>query len=279
MSRRMRCSDAGYVYHVLNRAAGRATLFNKAADYEALQWLTVTHVRRWHAHYHTEGTGPIYQGRFKSFPIQQDEHYYAVCRYAERNARRARLVKRAENWRWSSLWHRCQATGVPWLGDGPLPLPANWIERVNEAQTEAELSALRQSVACGAPFGEVVWQKQTATALGLASGLFFGVRLVEDAGPVDAPRAAGRRPAHIGGRVRQDQKRRRRAARSQPVRRTAHGAPSLRQRAGPRPKDPARSPGLDPAAPPEVPGPNAGRVVKTLALEIQNPRIFEGCRG
>jgi putative transposase len=51
-----------------------------------LQWLTVTHVRRSHAHQHTEGTGPIYQGRFKSFPIQQDDHYLTVMCYVERNA-------------------------------------------------------------------------------------------------------------------------------------------------------------------------------------------------
>ena len=67
------------------------------------QWLTVTHVRRWHLHRHTEGTGPVYQGRFKSFPVQADDHFFTVCRYVERNALRANLVPRAEHWRWSSL--------------------------------------------------------------------------------------------------------------------------------------------------------------------------------
>jgi putative transposase len=32
----------------------------------------------------------VYQGRFKSFPIQDDDHFYVVCRYVERNALRAR---------------------------------------------------------------------------------------------------------------------------------------------------------------------------------------------
>jgi putative transposase len=133
------------------------------------QWLTVTHVRRWHAHHHTAGTGPVYQGRFKSFPIQEDEHYFTVCRYVERNALRANLVARAEDWRWSSLWHRHHATQAPWLSEGPLPLPADWIERVNEVQTEAELAALRRSVSRGAPFGDASWQERTANALGLQS--------------------------------------------------------------------------------------------------------------
>ena len=47
--------------------------------------LTTTHVRRWHAHQHTQGEGHLYQGVYKSFPIQEDEHFLNVCRYVERN--------------------------------------------------------------------------------------------------------------------------------------------------------------------------------------------------
>jgi putative transposase len=70
---------------------------------EFVRWLTRTHVMRWHVHFHSAGSGHLYQGRFKSFPIQPDDHLYTVLRYVERNALRARLVKRAEDWRWSSL--------------------------------------------------------------------------------------------------------------------------------------------------------------------------------
>jgi putative transposase len=66
-------------------------------------WLTLTHTQRWHAHQGTTGSGHVYQGRFKSFPVQDDEHFYTVCRYVERNALRAGLVKSADEWRWSSL--------------------------------------------------------------------------------------------------------------------------------------------------------------------------------
>ena len=71
---------------------------------EWMRWLTVTHTQRWHAHHHSAGTGPVYQGRFKSFPIQSSPHLLTVVRYVERNALRARLVKQAEDWRWGSLW-------------------------------------------------------------------------------------------------------------------------------------------------------------------------------
>jgi len=136
-----------------------------------VQWLTVTHVRRWHAHYHSEGTGPIYQGRFKSFPVQEEDHYLTVCRYVERNPLRATRVERAQDWRWSSLWHRVRGTGVSWLSDGPVLRPGDWTEHVNAAQTESELTALRESVLRGAPYGDDQWQEQTAVALGLESSM------------------------------------------------------------------------------------------------------------
>jgi putative transposase len=70
---------------------------------EVLRWLTVTHTQRYHAYYQTSGTGPLYQGRFKSFPVQSDEHFYTVARYVERNALTANLAERAEAWPWGSL--------------------------------------------------------------------------------------------------------------------------------------------------------------------------------
>jgi putative transposase len=56
-----------------------------------------------HAHRRTAGTGHLDQGRFKSFSVQSDEHFLTVHRYVERNALRANLVGRAEDWRWGSL--------------------------------------------------------------------------------------------------------------------------------------------------------------------------------
>src|SRR2546429_218454 len=73
---------------------------------EFMRWLTVTHTQRWHARYHSQGTGPIYQGRFKSFPIAEDDHLLTVLRYVERNPLRAGLVRSAAKWRWSSLGQR-----------------------------------------------------------------------------------------------------------------------------------------------------------------------------
>jgi REP-associated tyrosine transposase len=135
---------------------------------EFMRWMTVTHTQRWHAAHRTSGTGPLYQGRFKSFPIQEDDPLLTVLRYGERNALRANLVERPEQWRWSSLWHRVHGVaGV--VDNGPVPLPRDWLRRVRSPQTEAELAALRRSVVRSAPFGEDSWQARTAKRLGLQS--------------------------------------------------------------------------------------------------------------
>jgi hypothetical protein len=47
-----------------------------------MQRLTITHVTRWQQHRHKVGEGHLYQGRFKSFPVASDEHFYQVLRYA-----------------------------------------------------------------------------------------------------------------------------------------------------------------------------------------------------
>jgi putative transposase len=70
---------------------------------EFMRWLTLTHTQRWHAKHHTQGTGPLYQGRFKGFPVANDEHCLRVLRYVEGNPLRAGLARSARRWRWSSL--------------------------------------------------------------------------------------------------------------------------------------------------------------------------------
>jgi putative transposase len=138
-----------------------------------MHWLTLTHTQRWHAHYQDVGSGHLYQGRFKSFPIEADEHFLAVCRYVERNALRAGLVERAQDWRWGSLGRRLgrDADWRPCLSAGPLSWPAQWPAHVNAPQTEEEVAAIRRSVERGQPYGGETWVKRTADRLGLTSTL------------------------------------------------------------------------------------------------------------
>ena len=136
-----------------------------------MQKLSVTHVRNWQEHRQRVGYGHVYQGRYKSFPVETDDYFYQVVRYVERNALRAGLAEAAEAWRWGSRWRR--ECGKPvecrWLSDWPLPVPRNWKELVNEPQSEGELEAIRRSVVKGQPYGRETWARQTAAELGLES--------------------------------------------------------------------------------------------------------------
>jgi putative transposase len=134
-----------------------------------VRWLTHTHTQRWHAHRHSAGQGHVYQGRFKSFPIEKDEHLLAVLRYVERNALRAGLVAKAEDWRWGSLWVRDRGPDElrALLTEWPIERPGNWVQRVNQAETTAELEALRQSIRRSSPYGSPQWRQKTAKQLNL----------------------------------------------------------------------------------------------------------------
>ena len=138
-----------------------------------MQRLTITHARRWQEHRGRVGYGHVYQSRYKSFPVQSEDHFYQVLRYVERNPLRANLVERAEQWRWSSLWRRVAGTPAERsvLSDWPLPQPRNWSKLVNDPQTESELAAIRRAVERGQPLGDHDWVRRTAKRLGLESTL------------------------------------------------------------------------------------------------------------
>lgn len=132
-----------------------------------LGWVTMTHTQRYHAHNRTAGYGHVYQGRFKSFPVQDDEHFHTVCRYVERNALTANVVTRAEDYRWGSLWNWCGGDSVINLTPWPVKRLPRWIERVNQALSKKETDALKNCVKRGCPYGTEKWIQKTAEQNGL----------------------------------------------------------------------------------------------------------------
>ena len=211
MPRATRASAGGVCYHVLNRGNGRRQVFRKDGDYHAffkalayasieipvpvlafclmpnhfhlvvwpcedgdlsrwMHWVQNTHVRRYHQHYHS--SGHIWQGRFRAFPVEADEHLLTVLRYVERSPVQANLVARAERWPWSSArcWH--EPEGRPsYLVPGPVPRPTDWLAWVNQPLTSAEVEALRGCISRGTPFGSQKWVRRTAERLHLAASL------------------------------------------------------------------------------------------------------------
>jgi putative transposase len=134
-----------------------------------MQWLFTTHARHYHEKYST--TGHVWQGRYKHFVVQNDHYLLALLRYVERNALRARLVSRAEEWRWGSLNWRTRCHPLLALTPPPLALPSWWTEFVNQPQTAAELDAIRTSVNRQRPFGDPSWIAEKARDAGLEQTL------------------------------------------------------------------------------------------------------------
>ncbi len=96
-----------------------------------LHWVTATHAIRLNQHRRTVGHGPVYQGRFNSVEIPAVGDLVRVCRYVERNALQARLVRRAQDWPWASLSERLQpAQDLPMV-NAPFLGTRAWADYVN----------------------------------------------------------------------------------------------------------------------------------------------------
>jgi putative transposase len=204
MPRIPRGQIGGYAYHVLNRGNGGAAVFHKEHDYSAfinllaeakgkfpvqvlsfclmlnhfhlvvqpateavlspfMQWWMTSHVRRYHQHYRSHGH--VWQGRFKSFPIQQDGHLLTAIRYVLRNPVRAGLVEHAVDWPWSSL-------RFPGLCDPPsVETPTSGLGWIDEPLFDHELATLRTCINRQQPFGAEDWRTTIAAKLGLESTL------------------------------------------------------------------------------------------------------------
>jgi putative transposase len=210
MPRTSRAIVANHCYHLVNRGNNQNQLFHDRADYSAFlwliaeandhvslpiiggclmpnhvhlvvrpdhdedvtewtHWLFTTHARRYHKKYGSSGR--VWQGRFKAFVIQDDEHLQRVLRYVERNALRANLADRAEAWEWGSLRWRNSASSPFVLAPCPVPLPQNWIDYVNAPQTPEELEEIRNCVRRQSPFGATEWSIRKAAEFGIEKTL------------------------------------------------------------------------------------------------------------
>jgi REP-associated tyrosine transposase len=182
-----RNTQLGYAYHVINRGNGQAKVFHQPQDYEVfldllvaarqrqpiklfafclmpnhfhlvvepettpalsrfMQWLMTTHVRRYHKYY--KSSGHIWQGRFKSFPIQLDGHLLIVQRYVRQNPVRAGLVTNEEQWPWSSV------TRSDLVDRSPIENS----DKIDSLST-VQIQELRECVNRQRPFGTLEWRR------------------------------------------------------------------------------------------------------------------------
>ncbi len=130
---------------------------NDADMGEFVRWITTTHVRQRRAQTGTIGQGHLYQGTYKSFPVETETYLQQLMVYVEQNPLRAKLVRRAENWKWSSLYRRERGTDAKLLAELPIELPYDYVHVVNTLPSDEIQETVRQSVNRGTPFGSTSW--------------------------------------------------------------------------------------------------------------------------
>jgi putative transposase len=138
-----------------------------------MQRLLTAHVRRHHAR-HPGATGHLYQGRFKSFPVQQDDlHLLTLLRYVESNPLRAArpLARRPGGWRWCSFALRAAGDPDRLLDEWPVEMPRDWEALVAEPLEDRRRERPLTSLARGRPFGDEKWTTRAAGRLNLSHTL------------------------------------------------------------------------------------------------------------
>jgi len=210
MGRPTRTDIGGYVYHALNRANARTTIFNTEKEYqdfeailfEAMEkfqmrllayclmpnhfhlvlypqtdeeikkfmhWLTLTHTQRWHANTKTIGYGHLYQGRYKSFIVENDSYLWTVLAYVERNPLRVKLVRSLKNWKWSSYYKRSHGTLLQkkLLATDSITWPRNYEELLTITEEKEKVDIIRNSINRGKPYGSISWTDKVLKKFGL----------------------------------------------------------------------------------------------------------------
>jgi putative transposase len=141
---------------------------------QLMQSVLVSHTQRYHKH--RRSLGHVWQGRFKSPVIEDDEHLLTVLRYIEANPVRAEMVKHAGEYRWSSYSAHGQGASNELLSDcRPYeqlsPYPAvrqrRWEAYVHQTPDTDELAAIRRSVERSLPFGSRNWVRKLSKELDL----------------------------------------------------------------------------------------------------------------
>jgi len=131
--------------------------------------LTNTHTRRVHVRTRTIGHGPLYQGRYKSFIVESDQHLLTLIKYVERNPVRARLARTCEAWQWGSAWRRINGTKEQQelLDSSPVLLPHQYRTWINTPDREDDLKTIRLSANKGVPYGRDRWVDAMVTKYNL----------------------------------------------------------------------------------------------------------------
>ena len=110
--------------------------------------------------------GFLWQGRFASFPMDE-KHLFAYARYVELNPVRAKLTRRARDWRWSSARAHLKGRDDGLVRVKPLlERVDDWAAFLGEGLKEEEREAVRKGERTGRPLGAASFVKRLEKKLG-----------------------------------------------------------------------------------------------------------------
>lgn len=117
-------------------------------------------------------TGSLWEGRYKSSPIQTDQYLLQCCRYVELNPVKAGMVKRAEDYRWSSFRSKVGQAVSTLLDHDPcyqaMSAPENCYRQfVEQGISEEEQCFIRSRVQCNGLTGGSVFLDEIRRRTGL----------------------------------------------------------------------------------------------------------------
>lgn len=120
-------------------------------------------------------SGTVWDGRFKSSPIDTERYLLACCRYVERNPLRAGMVVDPADYPWSSFGARTDVRGESWIDDHPViagfgthpkEQRARYREWVLTPASAAETSLIRVAAQRGQLTGDSAFQQVISARLG-----------------------------------------------------------------------------------------------------------------
>jgi len=110
--------------------------------------------------------GSLWEGRFKSM-VMDEPYLYMAVRYVERNPVRARLVKKAEDYPWSSAYSRVKKERNKLLSDFFLLNDiGDWSKYLKDEEDDQQLIQFRRQSSSGRPLGDGPFLKELEYKLG-----------------------------------------------------------------------------------------------------------------
>lgn len=144
-------------------------IYTKYADSlsQAMHWISSSYVRYYNKRYNI--SGHLWQGRYKSFIVQEDSYLLVLLKYVEANPKRARIVKDCIDYKYSSANNRIKNNENLITDEVPILLPDDWYTYINSDEKITDIESIRNCINRQAPLGDKNWKYMVSKKYNLES--------------------------------------------------------------------------------------------------------------